>query len=107
MRALRLRLIAYCICAVLIIGSAAPAPAQSNVWLGGGTTGDWSNGSNWLSGTAPISGATNDLLFAGVANLNTSQNIANPFDLNALTFDTSAGAFVINSNALRFVANGT
>src|SRR5262245_15125899 len=106
MCALRLRLIAYFICAVVIVGSAAPAPAQTNIWFGGGGSPDWSNGGNWLSGVAPTSSATNDLLFTGITQLNTSQNIANPFDLSVLTFDTSAGAFVINSSALRFVANG-
>jgi hypothetical protein len=100
-------LVPYLVCTVLFVGSAAPAPAQSNVWVGGGGVPDWSNGGNWVTGVAPLSGATNNLLFAGTSQLNTSQNIANPFDLNALTFDTSAGAFVINSNALRFVVNGT
>jgi hypothetical protein len=101
-------LVPYLVCTGLFVGSAAPAPAQSNVWVGGGGVPDWSNGGNWVTGVAPVSGANNDLLFAGTSQLNTSQNILNPpFDLNALTFDTSAGAFVINSNALRFVVNGT
>lgn len=106
MRAPRPRSIICIISAALIVGSAAPAQAQTNVWTGGGTTGDWSNGSNWISNTAPTSGATNDLLFVGSSNLNTNQNIANPFDLNALTYDTSAGAFVTFGQTLRFVANG-
>ncbi|HTK73849.1 MAG TPA: PEP-CTERM sorting domain-containing protein [Gemmataceae bacterium] len=105
MRPPRLRMVPFCLCAVLLVASAAPAPAQTNVWLGGGATGVWNDAGNWVAGV-PTSGPTNDLLFAGSNNLNTTQNIANPFDLNKLTFDTSAGAFAINSNSERFVANG-
>lgn len=104
MRAPRPRLIICIISAVLFFASAAPAPAQ-NIWLGGGGNGDWSNAGNWTSGV-PTSSPTNVLIFAGASQLNTNQNIGNPFDLNSLNFDVSAGAFVINSQALRFQANG-
>src|SRR5262249_25293079 len=79
------------------------APAQS-VWTGAGGNGDWNNVGNWT--TVPTSSATTVLLFAGTSQLNTNQNIANPLDLNSLSFDVSAGAFVINTGALRFQANG-
>jgi len=90
--------------AVLVALSATPAPAQ-NIWIGGGTNGDWSNASNWTPGI-PASSATTALIFAGTNNLSTNQNLVSPFDLNSLTFDVSAGAFVISSGALRFQANG-
>jgi hypothetical protein len=96
--------IVYLIAAVLIFGSSAPATAQS-IWTGGGTTGDWSNTSNWTP-APPASSPTTAILFAGANNLNTNENIANPFDLNALSFDVSAGAFVINGGTLRFQLNG-
>jgi fibronectin-binding autotransporter adhesin len=92
-------------CVVLLAVSAGQARAQSFVWIGGGTNGDWSNPSNWTPGI-PASSATTAITFAGGNNLSTNQNIANPFDLNSLTFDVSAGPFVINSGALRFLANG-
>jgi hypothetical protein len=104
MRPLRPRSIVCFICTALICGSASLAPAQS-IWTGGAPTGDWNNASNWTPGL-PASSATTQLTFAGSNNLSTNQNIANPFDLNSLTFDVSAGAFVINSGALRFQANG-
>jgi len=104
MRSPRLGLVICCVCAVLFVGSAAHAPAQT-IWIGGGVNGDWNNPSNWTPGT-PASSPTTQLLFATANNLATSQNIANPFDLNSLTFDVSAGAFSIGSGALRFQANG-
>jgi hypothetical protein len=87
---------------LLLVGS--PAIAQT-IWVGGGATGDWSQASNWTPST-PTSAATTSLLFATNNQINTNQNIANPFILNSLGFDTSAGAFVINSGALQFQANG-
>src|SRR5262245_11651579 len=103
-RAPRPRWIVCFICAALIGGTAAPAPAQS-IWIGGGATGDWMNAANWTP-APPTSSPTTAILFAGANNLSTSNNIANPFVLNSLGFDVSAGAFSINSGALQFQANG-
>jgi fibronectin-binding autotransporter adhesin len=106
MRPPRLRSIVYCICAVQFVGSATPAPAQTNVWSGGsGTSGNWSDASNWFFGT-PLSSPTNQLLFTGANRLTTTQNIVDPFNLNTLTYDSSAGAYATFGQALRFVANG-
>ncbi len=79
----------------------APALGQST-WNGGGGDGLWSNANNW-GGTAPTSGVTTSLIFAGTSQLNTTQNIADPFILNNLTFNSGAGAFTIGgTQELRF-----
>src|SRR3954470_21272414 len=57
----------------------ATTSASGQVWTGGGTTGDWGDPSNWTPGV-PASSPATAITFAGSNNLNTNQNIANPFD---------------------------
>jgi hypothetical protein len=80
---------------------AGPSSAQTFTWSGGTGTPNWSLGNNW-GGIAPVSSATNDLIFTGSTQLATNQNNTAPFLLNNLTFDAAAGAFSVAGNELRF-----
>jgi autotransporter-associated beta strand protein len=65
---------------------------------------------NWTIGTVPISANTTDLHFAGTNNIGTAliplnQNIATPFLLNNLFFDSGAGNFFLGGGDLAFTGN--
>lgn len=81
------------------------APAAAQTWNGGGFTNSWSNGGplgNWSGAAAPVSGPATALTFAGTTRLATTQDIADPFVLNALTFQPGAGAFSVAGGEVRF-----
>lgn len=71
--------------------------AQS-VWDGGGTTDNWSDGPNWATNVAPISGASTDVQISGVTRLNS--NVDSAFTLNSLTFTAGAGAFTLGGSSI-------
>src|SRR5438309_365346 len=79
----------------------------TSTWTGDSSTNQlWSNGANW-GGVAPTSAATTDLIFAGTTNTGTSgtplnQNIATPFVLNTITFNSGGGTFFLGGNSLQF-----
>src|SRR5438105_5184948 len=75
---------------------AGRAPAQFTWTNPAG--GNWSVGTNWSGGTAPTPGATTTLTFGDAALAGASyaatNNIADPFTLNGLTFTNNAGSTV-------------
>src|SRR5688572_13714068 len=84
--------------ALLILLTVAPhAPAQS-VW-NNPAGGNWSVGGNWQAGTAPASSPTTALVFGSPATQATSytatNDIVDPFQLNALTVNNTAGTVTL------------
>jgi T5SS/PEP-CTERM-associated repeat protein/autotransporter-associated beta strand protein len=81
-----------------------PAAAQS-VWtdIAGG---NWNVSDNWVGGTIPVPGATTALIFGDpttqAATYTATNNIANPFNLNALTVNNTAGTVTIAGDPLTF-----
>jgi autotransporter-associated beta strand protein len=72
-------------------------------WTGNGSDPRWSNGSNWVGGGAPVPTIDAAVTFTGSTQLNgPTQEIASQFQLNVLTFDSSAGAFHLNGGQLDF-----
>jgi fibronectin-binding autotransporter adhesin len=67
----------------------------SNQTWGGGSLSDdnWSTTANWLSGIAPQNG--DSVIFAGTTRL--TPNMDNSYTLGALTFNNTAGSFVIGT----------
>lgn len=86
--------------AVLLAGAAG---AQAQTWIGLGLTNNWSDPVNWSGAIPPTSGSLTSLTFAGNSRLGPAQNIAFPFQLNALTFASGAGSFSLSGGGLRFV----
>ena len=80
------------------------ARASTYTWDGGGTDDFWSDHNNWTNGNAPPSSVDTALVFAGTTGLTSNQD-GGVFTLNALSFDGSAGAFVLSGKALNFSAN--
>jgi autotransporter-associated beta strand protein len=85
----------------------APGPAAAQfTWSGNGTDANWSTAANWQGMAAPPSSTATALTFTGANNLSPVNNIANPFDLNSLTFDANAQNFTLSGNTLQFQASG-
>lgn len=102
------RLLALRLCGSVLIFAlpAVTLNAGFFTWNGGGGNVNWGTLGNWTGGI-PTSAATTDLIFAGTTNVGTALtplnlNIANPFVLNSITFNSGGGAFYLGGNALRF-----
>ncbi len=75
-------------------------------WNGSGTDSYWSTGADWVNGTAPVTtvGSTQKIDFTGTTRLGPVMN--NNYSVNALKFDSGAGAFTI-SGPHTLTLNGT
>ncbi|HPB11776.1 MAG TPA: hypothetical protein PLT74_10985, partial [Kiritimatiellia bacterium] len=91
------------VCGVLWTGG-----AYSATWTGGGADGAWSTPDNW-GGSAPVSGDA--LLFAGTQRTTNANDLAAGTLFSGLTFDASAGPFLLSGNGITLggsiVNNGT
>ena len=77
--------------------------ASATTWSGLGADGAWSTGGNWVGGIAPVSSNTTAIVFTGGSNSLNAQDLASPFVLNSLTFDSSVSTyFGLQGNPIRF-----
>ncbi len=95
----------------LMVGLVATgACAATNVWDGGGTTNNWSDGANWNpDGSTPVSASDTLVQFNGGTRLTPTQDIATPFMLNRMEFlggSAYTTAFTVGGGQLQFVTNG-
>lgn len=83
---------------------AGRAGAATFTWTGGdGATGNWSSASNWTAPGAPTSAGTTDLVFANnTSGQISSNNIANPFIMNSMTFNSGLPALSVTGSTLTF-----
>ena len=72
--------------------------AQTSTWNGGGGNVSWTTGANW-GGTAPSAG--NALVFGGPTRLTNTNDYAAATSFNGITFDNTAGVFVLGGNQVR------
>src|SRR6185369_1098470 len=84
------------------------AAASDFTWTGADAPSNgWSDALNWSpQGAPPQASGNNNLHFAGSTGLTNSNDIATPFLLNGLWFDSGAGAFDLNGHTITFVNNG-
>lgn len=75
--------------------------AQS-IWIGDGADDNWSTGANWFSGSAP--GTTAAYQFGGDTRL-TPNNDMTGRTASSITFNESAGAFVVGGNGVNLGGN--
>ena len=81
------------------------APAQVITWTNP-ADGNWSAGSNWEGGAAPPSSPTTALLFGlpptQAATYTATNDVTDPFLLNALSFNNTTGAVTLAGSGLTF-----
>jgi len=82
----------------------SPFTAQAQTWTGGGANDNWTNGANW-GGTAPV--ATNALSFGGTTRLTPVNDFAADTAFAGITFNNTAGAFVLTGNRITLTGNVT
>jgi len=91
--------------AALLALAAAPLAQAQSVW-NNPAGGNWSVGPNWVGGAAPASAATTALVFGSpatqAATYAATNDIANPFQLNALTINNTAGTVTLAGSPLTF-----
>lgn len=75
---------------------------NNDVWSGGGSDNTWTNGANWVSGIAPISG--DYVTFAGTTQTNV--NLVASFILGSLTFSNNASSFTITNSGSTLTLGG-
>jgi autotransporter-associated beta strand protein len=79
--------------ASLVDNTVAGAPT----WNGGGADDNWSTGDNW-GGTAPA--ASDMLVFDGTTQLSNNNDMTANTQFDGITFNATAGAFVLGGNAI-------
>jgi T5SS/PEP-CTERM-associated repeat protein len=88
---------------IVLFALAGHAPAQ--VWSNP-AGGNWSVGTNWVGGVPPTPGATTALTFSDVAaqaaTFTATNDIADPFALNSLTVNHTAGTVTLAGGVLNF-----
>lgn len=89
--------------AALVLLAGLAAPAQGQTWDGFGATDNWSDGGNWSGAPAPVSSNSTNIFYGAGFRLNSVQNIAPIFQLFDLTFNASAGNYVLSGNEIQFV----
>jgi fibronectin-binding autotransporter adhesin len=91
--------------ALLTLATAAPHAWAQFTW-NNPAGGNWSVGGNWQAGTAPASSPTTALVFGSPATQATSytatNDIVDPFQLNALTINNTAGTVTLAGSPLSF-----
>ena len=77
-------------------------------WDGGGADNNWSTAANWVGDVAPLAG--DDLIFSGSSRLTISNDYPGDTAFGSITFNATAGAFVISGNAIALggsITNGS
>jgi hypothetical protein len=77
---------------------------NANTWTGT-TSGNWSVGSNWLSGVAPTSSADTPLTFGATSHAAMNNDIAGSFTLNSMTFLSGSPVYTLGGNGLNFATS--
>lgn len=105
---LRTHSTAWAVAPLCVLAFLGPARAQNNyVW--NNTTANWGVGANWTPTGPPPSAATTTLTFGGTGGTayTSTNDVANPFVLNGITFNSAATVTnIIAGSALNFSANG-
>jgi hypothetical protein len=58
---------------------------------------DWITATNWVGDVAPVNNGTANVIFAGTVDSNPGPNLDQNWNVNSLTFNNTAGAFVLGS----------
>lgn len=92
--------------AALAFFTVSPGLFAQSVWDGGGVDNNFLTPANWAADTAPITGTTTVVQFAG--STQTSPVLNSDFELKQLTLNSGAGAFSLSGTGILSVfGNGT
>src|ERR1700748_1476271 len=80
----------------LLLGTAAPAMAANDTWIGSGQDRFWKTPENWSGNIVPSAG--DSLFFGGTRNTATTNNFNADTAFNNLTFNSPAGFFFLGGN---------
>jgi hypothetical protein len=91
-----------------MIAALPSAAADAQTWVGGGANNDWTTPANWFADIVPANNGTGNVAFGGTNRLTPFVDTNNPWSIQTLTFNSSAGAFVFGGNTLSIgnTANG-
>jgi fibronectin-binding autotransporter adhesin len=78
--------------------SSQTAAAAQITWNGNGANALWTTGSNWVGGTAPVSGV-DSLAFDGSTRLANTNDLSN-FSTTNIIFASTAGAFTLSGSSV-------
>ena len=100
-RRLTIRVSVFAVLPAIVL-SAPAALGASRTWDGGGLANlnyNWANTANWTTGVAPV--ANDSLVFTGNKGRNgNTNNIAAGTQFNGITFNSGAGSFSLDGNAI-------
>lgn len=93
------------LCAVLVfgLGSVVHAGPANRTWDGGGANNNWMTAANWDA----VPGNGDGVIFSGTTRLINTNNFSGATDFRLITFNSGAGAFVLNGNAIDLTGNVT
>ena len=90
------------VAAAVLLAVAAPAakaqPARTLVWVGGGTTDNWSDPGNWMTGIVPANG--DNLLFTGEGRKTAVDDLTELTTVGTVTFEESGFTVTTGTNTL-------
>ena len=81
-----------------------PTLTWGQTWNGGGANDNWTTGANW-GGTAPLAGSS--LTFGGTTRLGPVNDFAADTAFTNITFNNTAGAFILTGNRITLAGNVT
>ena len=99
------RYILHILLLALLVLASAPVSAAT-VWDGGGADDNWSTDLNWDTDATPAADGTADIQFAGTTRLTPTVDTNDPWAVKTMTFNSGAGAFVLDGNAISINGSG-
>jgi hypothetical protein len=90
------RILALSIAAQLVTLITSHAQTWDGAGVGGGSL-NWSVANNWNPNAVPLNNGTANIIFAGLIDNNPGPNLDANWSVNSVTFNNTAGAFVLQS----------
>src|SRR5690242_15642668 len=73
---------------------------RAQTWVGGGLNNNWTTPANWFGNSVPTTNGTANVAYGGTIRLTPFVDTNNPWNIQTLTFNSGAGAFVFSGNTL-------
>src|SRR5258706_3579566 len=90
--------------AFALVALAMGQRAVAQTWDGGGADNNWLTGLNWNANLVPDNNGSANIVLAGMVRLTPNVDVA--WNINSLSIDTTAGAFVLGGAQLTIQGGG-